>query len=168
MKILKAAVLLCVIAIAGCSKMPDEMFLKKAAQYETGSEWDKAIANYEKLARLYPKSTYRAEALYKAGLVYANGKQAFPQAISTLEQVIKEYENDPIAAQSQFMIGFIQANMASDTANARVSYNRFLEKYPDHELAESVRWELKYLGRDINEIKELQFLGEEPGKTQSK
>jgi hypothetical protein len=45
-----------------------------------------------------------------------------------------------------------------DTTKAREAYTKFLEKYPNHELVSSVEWELKYLGKDINEIPELMDL----------
>jgi hypothetical protein len=39
-----------------------------------------------------------------------------------------------------------------------MAYNTFLQNYPDHELAPSVEWELRYLGKDINDIPELKAL----------
>ena len=50
------------------------------------------------------------------------------------------------------MQGFIYANMLSDYDFAKTYYSEFLEEYSNHELAESVSFDLKYLGLDIKEI----------------
>jgi tetratricopeptide (TPR) repeat protein len=164
-KIYQAAlfILLCTGMIVSCSKLPDEMYMERAISYEEQAEWDKAIASYEKLAKLYERSPLRPEALYKAGLILAHQKEDYPAAITKLETARDEYPDLPIASQCQFMIGFVYANMAVDTSKAREAYKTFLNKYPEHSLVPSVEWELKYLGKDINEIEELKSLGENTG-----
>ncbi len=152
-------VVICLVGLAfilGCSSLPDEKMMEKAKQYEMNEEFVKAAQIYEKVVEVYPRSPFAAEALYRAGLVYNNGLNETDKAISLLQTMITDYpENDSTAAQCQFMIGFLYANNAADTARARVAYNKFLEKYPEHELVPSVEWELKYLGKDINDIPEL-------------
>ena len=39
-------------------------------------------------------------------------------------------------------------------------YEKFITKYPNHEMVESVKFELKYLGMGIKEIPELKHLTE--------
>ena len=56
------------------------------------------------------------------------------------------------AASSLFMQGFIYHNSLSDLQMAEKLYLKFLDEYPDHELALSVRWELDNLGKNIDEI----------------
>ena len=144
--------------IVGCGKLPDERLLEKGKKLEEKMAFSEAVVRYEKLVDDYPQSPFGPEALYRAGLIYANGLRKFPKAVSTLERVIETYPESPFAAQAQFMIGFIYANSAPDTAKARLAYRAFVEKYPDHELVPSVRWELKYLGKAIEEIPELSGL----------
>ena len=142
----------------GCAKLPDERLLEKGKKFEDAEQFSEAIASYEKLVKMYPSSPFCAEALYRAGLVNASGLENFEKAVDTFQRVMDEYADSPFAAQSQFMSGFVYANSVSDTARARLAYNTFLEKYPDHELVPSVEWELKYLGKDINEIPALKGL----------
>ena len=47
---------------------------------------------------------------------------------------------------------------AKKLSDAKIYYTEFLNKFSDHELAESVSFELKYLGLDINEIPTLKHL----------
>jgi len=61
------------------------------------------------------------------------------------------------------MIGYRYANDLNDLEKAKEAYNEFLQKYPEHELAPSVQWELDHLGQDISEI-ELNFGKDEAEK----
>jgi outer membrane protein assembly factor BamD (BamD/ComL family) len=141
-----------------CSRLPDEGLIEKGKRLEDEEKFSEAIKSYEKLVKLYPKSEYAPEALYRVGIVYTNQLQDFNSAISSYRRVIADYPETKLAAQCQFMIGFVYANNAADTTKARIAYTTFIQKYPDHELTPSVKWELKYLGKDINEIPELKVL----------
>ncbi len=147
--------------LTSCGHMPDEKMIEKGKAFEQKEQFSEAVAQYEKVAEVYPRSPQSADALYRAGLVYANALRNFPKAVTTLERVIREYPDSHIAPPCQFMIGFIYANSASDTSRARMAYQTFLETYPEHELVESVKWELQYLGKDINEIPALKSLSSE-------
>ncbi len=148
-------VVLILAMVAACGKMPDERLMEKGKKFEAKGKFVEAAASYEKLAKLYSKSPFAPEALYRAGVVYANALQKFPEAISEFKKVVQKYPESKSAAPSQFMIGFIYANSISDTAKAREAYTTFLKKYPDHELVSSVKWELAHLGKNINQIPEL-------------
>lgn len=110
------------------------------------------------------ESADSAEALYHSGIAYTNLLDEYALGISLLEKITEKYPNARRAAEAQFMKGFVWANTASDTAMARVEYGRFLSMYPKHELATSVEWELKYLGKDINDIPEMKVLANPSGE----
>ena len=42
-----------------------------------------------------------------------------------------------------------------DITKAKTAYTKFLENYPEHELAPSVQFELEYLGKQIKDIEDL-------------
>ena len=46
----------------------------------------------------------------------------------------------------------------NDSNNAKVEYQKFLEIFPKHELAPSVKFEIQYLGKSIEEIPALQHI----------
>jgi len=64
--------------------------------------------------------------------------------------------------KAQFMVGYIYANPqfgdVQDLEKAKNSYEVFLKKYPNHELAPSVQFEMDNLGKDINEIPALKHI----------
>jgi len=146
--------------LAGCAKMPDEKLMVKGKQMESEQKFTEAIASYQKLIDKFPTSPLVPEAMYQKALVHANALQEYDIAVSGLAAVLEKYPDNRIASRSQFMIGFIYANSVGDTARAGEAYRAFLKKYPNDELKPSVEWELKYLGKDIDDIPELTTLGE--------
>jgi len=78
--------------------------------------------------------------------------QNFEDAIEQFKQLDQKYPDGQYHAQSLFMIGFISANDLQDTTQAREYYNRFIQSYPEHELADDAGYELQNLGKDINEL----------------
>ena len=51
-----------------------------------------------------------------------------------------------------------EANVINDTKSAQVEYESFLKKFPDHELSPSVKFEIEYLGKSIEEIPALKHI----------
>lgn len=105
------------------------------------------------------------EVLYHSGLGYTNLLGDYNYGVSLLDRITETYPESVRAPEAQFMKGFVWANSAQDTAKARQAYEVFLAKYPNHDFASAVEWELKYLGKDINSIPELQSLMA-PSKTE--
>ena len=139
------------VMFAGCGKMPAERMLAKGKKYEEKQKFKEAIGVYERLIRHFPNDPAVASARYSMGNVYMYGLQDYPKAVDMFTQVIQTCPDTmKIVSQSHFLIGFVYNNFAVDTAKARAAYADFLKKYPKHELAASVKWELDHLGRDIN------------------
>ena len=152
------AILIGMLIIVSCAQLPDDKLVAKGKQLEEQGEFDEAIKTFRKVAKKYSNSPLCAEAHYHIALIQANGLQDFDTAVTTFESLIDKYPETKFAPQAQFMIGFIYANNVSDTTQARIAYEKFVSDYPEHELTSSVEWELKYLGKDINDIPELMSL----------
>ena len=82
-----------------------------------------------------------------------NDLRDFHNAIVSYNKVLENFAGSAQEAQAQFMVGYYQANILSDIEQAKATYEIFLEKFPNHELAPSVKFELDYLGKSINEIR---------------
>lgn len=152
------ALLLGALIIVSCAQLPDDQLVAKGKQLEEEGKFDEAIKTFRQVPKKFSESPLCPEAHYHIALIQANGLNEYDTAVSTFESLIGKYPDTKFAPQAQFMIGFVYANNVSDTVKARDAYEKFIEKYPDHELVTSVEWELKYLGRDINEIPELMEL----------
>tara|TARA_R110002094_G_scaffold69723_1_gene78615 strand:- start:71 stop:640 length:570 start_codon:yes stop_codon:yes gene_type:complete len=61
------------------------------------------------------------------------------KSVNIYNRVFTEYPNHELAARSIFMVGFVFDEKYDDSKRAIKSYDFFLEKFPDHELAEQAR-----------------------------
>ncbi len=79
-------------------------------------------------------------------------EQNFELAINNFRSLIDNYPESIHSSEALFMLGFINANDVKDYDEAKKYYQKFIEKYPDHELIGSATYELDNLGKDINEL----------------
>jgi len=155
-KIPKSIILLTLI---GCSlfKSADELFSDAELKRNNG-EPKEAIIILEQLISKFTDHEKAPEAQYLIAEIYYRDLRDFSQSIREYEKLMNDFPNSSKVPFALFMQGFIYANTLSDFDLAKNSYSKFLEKYSNHDLAESVSFELKYLGLDIKEIPTLKHL----------
>jgi TolA-binding protein len=76
----------------------------------------------------------------------------YEASIQNFKSLIDNYPEGENAPNTIFMLGFINANHLQKYDEAKKYYNLFLEKFPEHELVSSAKYELETLGKDINEL----------------
>ena len=92
-----------------------------------------------------------SEELYKSGLdAYNKGNKT--EAVTALEKYIKTFPEGEEYPRVLFLYGYINANDLQKLDVAEKVYLEFLQKYPDAELAESVKFELNNLGKPADKI----------------
>jgi len=82
----------------------------------------------------------------------------YSEAVTGYERLVQVHPRGKYAPQAQFMIGFICANELKQLDKAEKAYKAFLKNYSskaDSGMVASAEWELKNLGKDINEIEDL-------------
>ncbi|MCB0572435.1 MAG: tetratricopeptide repeat protein [Phaeodactylibacter sp.] len=115
------------------------------------------IASCELYAMILPNSPDAPRLLYDAAEA-SRSVRAFTKALKLYEKIntrYPEYEKAPLAL---FMRAFTLDNDLKRYDEARVLYEEFLAKYPDHDFAEDARAVLENLGKTDEEI--LQMLEE--------
>lgn len=117
-----------------------------------------SIANLIYLVKTFPKHELASKAQYIIGDIYMNDLRDFEKALVEYRLVLDRYNGSKEEALAQFMIGYIYANVIKDFDLARKEYQIFLDKFPKHELHPSVKFEIDYLGKDINEIPALKHI----------
>lgn len=117
-----------------------------------------SINNLIYLVKNFPKHELASKAQYIIGDIYMNDLRDFEKALSEYRTVLSTYSGSKEEALAQFMIGYIYANVVKDFDAARKEYQVFLDNFPDHELHPSVKFEIDYLGKDINEIPALKHI----------
>ena len=117
-----------------------------------------SIENLIYLVKNFPEHELASKAQYIIGDIYMNDLRDFEKALSEYRVVLNKYIGSKEEALAQFMIGYIYANVIKDFDLARKEYQVFLDKFPRHELHPSVKFEIDYLGKDINEIPALKHI----------
>ena len=113
-----------------------------------------SIKTLDYLVNKFPSHEIAPKAQYLIGDIYMNDQRNFDLAIDSYRKIINDFPGSKQEPHAQFMI----ANVLDDSENARVEYNSFLQKYPDHELTPSVKFELDFIGKDINDIPQLKHI----------
>jgi outer membrane protein assembly factor BamD len=148
-----------IIIFSGCSSKTDKEYLQSAEKDVKGNNISEAVESYQTLVDKYPKSDLAAEALYQMAALYQNNlvknlskKESLEKSVEIYRSVYDKYPENKKAPLALFMSGFILANELNNYDEASKTYNLFLKKYPNHELATSAKEELKHLGVSPDEI----------------
>ena len=159
MKSKKILTLTILIIISGCGlfKSAEDLF-SEAEQKRNMGEAKAALELLQKVVDKHSDHEIAPNAQYLIAEIYYRDLRDFTMAINQYENLMIQFPESKQVPFSLFMQGFIYANMLADFENAKDHYSQFLQKYPNHELFQSVGFELKYLGRDIKEIPELKHL----------
>jgi len=135
-----------------------EWVYNRAESIRRGKRFQDTITLLSFLVNRYPNHVLAPKSQYLIGDIYMNDIRDFSSAIEAYRKVLTDFSGSKQEAHAQFMVGYIYANVLNDLDNARKEYQLFLNKFPDHELAPSVKFELEYLGKDINEIPQLKHI----------
>ena len=159
MKIKQFITIFIVILISSCGifKSADDLYLEAEAKRNTGNS-NEALVILKKITNKFSDHEKASRAQYLIAEIYYRDLRDFSKAINEYGILRKKYPKSSQVPFSLFMQGFIYANMLSNFENARNHYEEFLNKFSNHELAQSVQFELKYLGLEIQEIPELKHL----------
>ncbi|MDD3685368.1 MAG: hypothetical protein PHE56_01250 [Bacteroidales bacterium] len=112
---------------------------------------DKMINAYLEYAEKFPQDTVTPEYLFKASEIAMNFGRA-TEAIEFLTRIEKDYKKYDKYPAVIFMKAFIYENYLDDINKAADYYTIFVEKYPDHKLAQDANAALTYLGLDDEEL----------------
>ncbi|MGH1363084.1 MAG: tetratricopeptide repeat protein [Calditrichia bacterium] len=86
------------------------------------------------------------------------GQENWQKAEENFARITTDFPEGVYAAKSLFMVGYINANHLKDFDRAKEYYSKFIEKFPEHDLADDAQYELTNLGKPVEE---LPFLGGE-------
>ncbi len=158
---MKSTLLLVIFAllIAGCGKKSDKDYLDSAEKSMSANHVQEAIKSFQTLLSEYPDSKLAPDVMVRLAGIYQNRsdtaytpKESYEKAAELYMEVFKKYPDSDKAPTSLFMSGFIEANNLYNYDQATKTYQLFLEKYPEHQLAKSAREELNTMGMAPDEI----------------
>jgi tol-pal system protein YbgF len=121
----------------------DQMYEASLAQLRRGST-STGRTGLRELLKAYPSSPRTADALYFIGQSYSS--ENADSAAAYYGQVVDGYASSPRAPSALYNLGLL-AERRKDTAKARDTYQRVVQKYPQSDEAALARDRLKALGR---------------------
>ena len=92
--------------------------------------------------------------LYRAGEI-ARSLRTLPKALSIYDWILEEYPDFSKTPTVYFLKGFILENNADDKEGARKMYKEFIDKYPNHDMADDVGFLLENLDKSDEQILEI-------------
>lgn len=110
----------------------------------------KVLESYLSYVRKFKDDSLAAEYLFKAADL-SNGLHRTKESIDLYAKLIADYPGFKKAAAALFMQGFLYETALGDKAKAEEVYQKFLEKYPDHPLAQSAKASYQQLKAGISD-----------------
>ena len=109
------------------------------------------ILAYTEFVDEFPEDQQSPDYLFKAADVSINVFHS-QQTIKLFNRVINEYPKDKRAAQALFLKAFTFDNYMQEYDSAKIYYEEFLIKYPQHSFANDAEMSLENLGKSPEEI----------------
>lgn len=109
------------------------------------------IQQIKMLANRYPNDIEVPKLLSTAAEL-CRGINEVNEALALYGQVYTAYPNHPLAAPALFIQGFILENELEQKEKAKVNYQTFLKKFPNHEFAEIVKSNLLSIDKSPDEL----------------
>jgi TolA-binding protein len=110
------------------------------------------ITAYNSYIKSFPKSPDTPEYLFKTAMLYAETFQNYTECISLLRKLRKNFPQDKRAEKALLLIGYTYSEKLQDYPKAKKVLKYFLKQYPKSDLSQSVKFEMKYLGKDQNQF----------------
>ena len=148
-----------ILFLFSCSPSRNEMLDKISmmeSEMKTASKVDTVAVNelisaYQNFASKYADDSAAPENLYKAASL-AVGFNRGVQAVELYETLISKYPQFKKIPECYFMQAFAYENVIGNIVKANECYNRFLMKFPNHELADDAQAAIKFLGKTPEEM----------------
>jgi len=150
------AIFLCLTLVISCKKLTDEDWWNNGVDAQKANKFDESLQDYQRILDDYPKSPKVPDALYAIGSICQDKRRDIYKAIRCYRRIVEEYPTHPTASGAQFLIGFLYNNELKNYDSAKIAYEQFLKMYPDNPMAPSAKFELANLGKDPNQIMDLE------------
>ncbi len=109
------------------------------------------VRAYAKYYQNSAKDSLAIEMLFKAGEVSMGIGQG-NLAVKYFETITKDHSDFSKAPEAMFLCGFCSETLMADTAKAKLYYEKFIEAYPNHKLAEDAQFSIQNMGMSDEDL----------------
>lgn len=128
-----------------CGNLSDKELWLRVEEAKAGSNWDSTMQVCQRILSEYPDGTYASWARFGLAESYRFKNQP-REALDNYKLFYERYPDKQPSALSLFLVGYIYNNNLQMRDSAKIFYEQFLLKYPAHDLAPTVKFELETLG----------------------
>jgi outer membrane protein assembly factor BamD (BamD/ComL family) len=109
------------------------------------------VNNYIKFENEFPTHEKAPYCLFEAAKL-CMGIERPLEAVEYFGKFVTNFSENERVPLALFLQGFIYENNLADMPNAKLKYEEFLEKYPQHEMAKDAQIALQNLGKTPEEL----------------
>ncbi len=128
--------------LPGCRDNPSSQLLLKAGDALREGRVDEALAHYNKVATLYPKSQVSQEAYYWTGEVYHLFKKQPDEAVEALRKAAAEGNLTRYGEKAQKKIADIYYNDLKAYKKAIPEFQRLIDQFPASKLCAEAQFQI--------------------------
>jgi TolA-binding protein len=110
-----------------------------------------AIQAYDDFANAFSQDSLAPEYLYKSSEIAMNLEMS-GKAVEGFRRILNDYPDFDKAPLCIFLQAFIYENQMQQYEEAKKLYREFLEKYPEHDLAEDALVSIQNMGKSLDEL----------------
>ena len=110
------------------------------------------VSEMENYIKKYTDSTTMPDYYMQLGDLYTHSLQLPVKGLYFFQKVYNDFPNYEKAEIALFYQGFVLENYLGQQEQAKTVYESFLNKYPQHELSETVKLSIQNLGIPIEEL----------------
>lgn len=159
MKKIFSVITIFILLFSSCNTHKDKDLFDSASAKAKTKNYSEALKDYQKVIDEYPSGDKAAESLFAVAAIYhmfqipnISKEESLKKAVEYYQKLYDQFPEKEKAAKALFMAAFIKANELNQLESARSSYQTFVEKFPNHELASQAKIELENLGKTPEEM----------------
>ena len=123
---------------------------------ETSAEFDvqkldNLLSLYHQYIKKFPQDATIEEYLFKAGTLSMTLRKG-GEALSDFTTLIDRFPQSVHLAEAYYYKAFVYEDIIYDIEAARIAYNEFISRFPDHQFVNDAKLSIQYLGMSPEEI----------------
>lgn len=154
---MKTAVLLSILLLTGCSSLSEDELWKRIESAKANQNWDSTLQVSQRILAEFPEGRFGGWARFAAAESYRFKNQP-REALDNYKLFVEQHPDMQPSSLALFLVGYIYGNNLQMNDSAKFYLEKFLTRYPDSELAPSVRLELESLGKSPQEVLEQKLM----------
>ena len=106
---------------------------------------------YQEYINTFPQDSMVIAYLFKSGGINITLRKG-AEALSDFTALIERFPQSPHVAEAHYYRAYVYEDIIYDIESAKIAYNEFINRFPDHQLVQDAKLSVQYLGMSPDEI----------------